>query len=324
MKVVILHNKINKHASPDDLDTLDQVRSVKRVLLALGYRVKTIECDLNLEKLQRKLTKIDPDLVFNLIESLDGKMEYLNIVPILLATHKIPFTGSGAYALYVTTNKDLAKQKFHMFGLPTASWVTHACKDVSLEPGEYIIKPIWQDASVGITDDSIFMCHSMIDVLKAIRSCEAELSCECFAEKYIDGREFNVSLLELGGVVTVFPIAEMMFDDFENKRKILTYNAKWLEDSFDSQQTRRSFECNVQDSILIEQLKAISLNCWDDFNLKGYARIDFRVDQKGQPYILEINANPCIAENSGFVAAGAEASFTYHELIDAICQAALK
>lgn len=324
MSIVVLHNKINSSARKDELDTLKQVQAVKRALQALDYDVKVVECDLNLEKLQHKLEKYDIEFVFNLVESLADKIELLHVIPSLLDAKKIPYTGSNANSIFLTTQKVLAKQLMQSFSIPSAPWFvlgSEECKN--FKAGPYIIKPIWEDASVGITEDSVFDCKSVVEVLDAIQAKETDLVCECFAEEYIDGKEFNVSLLEVNRDVHVLPIAEMKFFGFEGKREVLTYTAKWVEESIEYQSTCRSFDLNHIDANLINQLKELSLACWKNFNLKGYARIDFRVDRNNQPYVLEINANPCIAENAGFIAAGLQENYSYIQIIDYICQAAV-
>jgi D-alanine-D-alanine ligase len=82
----------------------------------------------------------------------------------------------------------------------------------------------------------------------------------------------------------------------------------------------RSFEFESRDHSLLENLKNIALQCWHVFNLKGYARVDFRVDEKGNIYVLEINANPCISPDSGFVAAATQAGMNHMDLIKRIIE----
>jgi D-alanine-D-alanine ligase len=113
----------------------------------------------------------------------------------------------------------------------------------------------------------------------------------------------------------------MVFIGFpENKLKILDYRAKWEEGSREYETTVRNYDFPASDAPLIEELGKIALRCWDTFGLNGYARVDFRVDEAGRPFVLEINANPCIAPDSGFVAAAAVSKLGYEELIGRIVQ----
>ena len=127
---------------------------------------------------------------------------------------------------------------------------------------------------------------------------------ECFIEEYIDGREFNISLIGTSNAPLILPYAEIKFLNFPpEKSKIVGYDAKWDKNSFEYQNTVRSFEFNKTDQSLLDNLKYLALKCWEVFRIDGYARVDFRVDSKGIPYILEINVNPCISPDSGFFAA---------------------
>ncbi len=92
----------------------------------------------------------------------------------------------------------------------------------------------------------------------------------------------------------VLPPAEIRFINYDNgKPKVLGYKAKWMPDSFEYINTTRHFDFSPNDTDLIAQLESIATHCWSLFDLTGYARVDFRVDSKGVPYVLEINANPC-------------------------------
>jgi D-alanine-D-alanine ligase len=71
------------------------------------------------------------------------------------------------------------------------------------------------------------------------------------------------------------------------------------------------FHSGPEDTILISELKRLAIECWKVFGLRGYARVDFRVDTQGRPWILEINANPCLSPDAGFAAAAAYAGISY-------------
>jgi D-alanine-D-alanine ligase len=119
----------------------------------------------------------------------------------------------------------------------------------------------------------------------------------------------------------VLPIAEMCFDYPADKPRILGYRAKWDTESFEYQHTQRRFLAADQDVDLQRRLIDIGKKCWSVFGLKGYARIDFRVDSSGQVFVLEMNANPCISDDSGFVAAAIQGGLTQQQLIQRIIDA---
>ena len=148
---------------------------------------------------------------------------------------------------------------------------------------------------------------------------------ECFAEEFIDGREFNISVIATLDGPRVLPIAEILFLDYpKDKPKIVNYKAKWEEDSIEYRSTPRSFEFQPDDEELLDELGRLSLGAWELFALSGYARVDFRVDPRGRPYILEINANPCISPDSGYIAAAQQGGFDYDAVIRAILEDAIR
>jgi len=146
---------------------------------------------------------------------------------------------------------------------------------------------------------------------------------ECFAERYIEGREFNLSLLASAGKPEVLPPAEIRFEGYPpNKRKIVDYRAKWDETSFEYIHTSRCFHFAPKDGPLLQKMIGIAKKCWDLFGLRGYARVDFRADEAGKPWVLEINANPCISPDAGFVAAAMQGGLGMGEIVARIISAA--
>ena len=122
----------------------------------------------------------------------------------------------------------------------------------------------------------------------------------------------------------ILPPGEMDFSTFpEGKPRIIGHRAKWHEDSFEYNNTPRSFHVQEHDRSLVEQLKRLALDCWQVFDLRGYVRVDFRVDRTGQPWILEVNANPCLSPDAGYAAALDEAGISYDEAVQRIVEAAV-
>jgi D-alanine-D-alanine ligase len=117
----------------------------------------------------------------------------------------------------------------------------------------------------------------------------------------------------------ILPHAEIRFMDYPpDKPKIVGYEAKWQEDTFAYLHTSRSFEFDAKDRPLLKKIDEICRQCWKAFDLRGYARVDLRVNARNQPYVLEINANPCISPDSGFVAATQQAGLEFPAVIERI------
>ena len=80
----------------------------------------------------------------------------------------------------------------------------------------------------------------------------------------------------------------------------------------------RNFDYGSKDNALIKKLENIVLQCWDIFGICGYARIDFRIDAMGNPYVLEINSNPFLTASEGFGIAARQAGFSFNDTVRAI------
>ena len=260
--------------------------------------------------------------IFNLVESIESHEELIFILHLLSSIILIPYTGVPAVPMFMTADKTLAKQQFIYHGLSTSGWILLNELDKLLPSEKYIIKPLWSQGSVGIDEDSVFVGN---DVLYRNKISEISNKEAYFIERYIDGREFNISVL--GGLdePEVLPPAEIIFKSYpDNKPKVVGYRAKWQADSFEYHNTFRSFDFNKADSELLKEIKDLSFNCWKCFNMRGYIRVDIRVDKNNKPYILEINSNPCLSPDAGFMAAAERAGLTHKDVIERIIKDALK
>lgn len=317
--VLILHEAFGADARVDEVDALVQVREVTAALERLGWKIAIASVDLNLEQLLCQLRRHNPTCVFNLVESLGRRGDLIGVVPALLQGVSIPFTGVSGDAIQLTSQKILAKRWLSLHGIGTPEWFTDDGA-VDNDRQRWIVKSLWEHASFGLDDSSVV--RGRIAARQRIRQRARELGGRWFAERYIDGREFNISLLEQDGEPQVLPIAEMTFVDYPSgKPKIVGYAAKWDETAGEYHATRRTYpELRNQER---DALQAVALECWKLFELRGYARVDIRMDEQGRPWVLEINANPCVSRDAGFVAAADEAGIRYDRIIECIVEAAL-
>lgn len=316
-KVVILINKISSEPSRDELDVLDQASLVEETLEKLGYETDRLFTGINLARTRKKLLAKNPLFVFNLVESLDSDGKLIHLVPALLEHLKIPYTGCSAESIYVTGNKILAKKIMISDGLPAPELWDFSNNQPGNSSGFFIAKPVMEDASVGIADENILPGNSE----KIQEFLKAHPDVDYFFERYIAGREFNISVLGGKNGPEVLPIAEINFDEYpDDKPKIVGYQAKWDDNSFEYNHTNRNFGLEKKEPQLAEKLKRLCLESWKLFGLKGYARVDLRVDESGNPWILEINANPCLSEDAGFYAAARKAKYGFGEVMKRIIE----
>ena len=315
--VVIAHSFISENASKDDLDVLEQVNVIDKALIELGYSTVIYPFPSDLGKVIRDLKKINPDFIFNLVEVLENDGQLIHIAPSIFEHLKIPYSGCLKDAIYLTSGKITSKRILKSAGIPTPEWFCiNKMNENTFAPDErYIIKAVWEHASIGLDEDSVVNVKNKETLKELILKQSAKMDKEFFAERYIDGREFNVAIL--AGEVLAVP--EMTFVGYgEDKVKVVGYRAKWEENSYEFNNTCRVFELTEKDKDLIEEMKKISLDCWDLFELKGYARVDFRVDNNNRPWVLEVNTNPCISPDSGFYEATKHAGMNFSDVIDKI------
>lgn len=312
-RVAILYGAIAADASPDEQDTLTQVHYIQSLLTQLGYTAVAVPMTLDLEEVRARLLGLRPAFVFNLVESLDGQGRLIYLAQALLDSLRLPYSGAEADACYLTSQKPLAKRMMMLAGLPTPPWLMvnramlASSQDANLAliapfPGPYIVKSVWEHASIGLDDSSIVRDPKKL--LPLLRKRQKQYGGDWFVEQYIEGREFNLALLEDKGEAEVLPIAEILFTNYPpEKAKIVDYRAKWHEDSFEYRNTQRHYGAADEDQPLYDTLAQLARDCWRLFSAKGYARVDFRVDASGQAWILEVNVNPCLSPDAGFIAA---------------------
>ncbi|MCB9891988.1 MAG: D-alanine--D-alanine ligase [Planctomycetes bacterium] len=319
MRILLLTDDVRDTSRPDVLDALDQSRTVREALVRLGHEVQEGAVSSNWDDLRRLLDHARPDLVFNLVESFLGHGRLIALVPEFLEAMGIPYTGSPASVLRFTSDKLAVKRLLVERGLPTPAHVEHGVRTTGFAPSTYIVKSVWEHASLGIDDDSVFFAAEPTLVEAAMEQRRGGLGGEAFAERYVPGREFNLSLLAGRFGPRVLPPAEIRFVGFTNgKPRIVGYRAKWDPTSFEYHRTPRSFDFEGSDRPLLARLSDLARQVWRVCSLRGFARVDFRVDDDGEPWILEVNANPCLADDAGFQAAVHQAGFSFDQAIEAI------
>lgn len=309
-KCLIIYNEPAPDALPDELDVIDQVHFIEATLTKIGINAQRRGITENFFSEMARIAEEDFDFVFNLAEAVGKRAEILYFIPALLNMHHIPYTGCSVEAAFLSGSKVLARQMMKAHGIPVADGYKIS-EAAAMKPGKkYILKPVWEDGSLGITEESVFTSDgSMPDILKG------KDDSHWFIEEFIEGREFNVSVKSGPDGPVMLPPAEIIFHGYpDDLPRIVSYKAKWEEDTFQYHSSRRHFPDDLG-SNLLEKLKKTVLACWTTFGLRGYARVDMRVDAGENVYVLEVNANPCISPDGGFIAAALHAGQTHEEII---------
>ena len=320
-KVLILYNKLSKKAKDDEADVLEQVDLVTDALKKLKYEVLYLQVDINLKNAIRNIQKLNPDIVFNLVETIGNKGEFAFLANSILTYLRIPYTGSPLIPMFHCSNKYLAKKELNNIGIRTpAGYTLDECGKLK-KNRKYIIKPIWEEGSLELDEDCVFMGSNEAFVRK-IRTRSRD---HYFIEEFIEGREFNNSILYSEKGPEVLPLAEMTFRGFaEGKPKMMGYKSKWDENSFEYSHTRRTFSYTRADETLRKEMVAICKKCWLELGLKGYVRIDFRVTKDSVPLVIDINLNPCLSESGGFMAASKKKGLSFPIVVSRILADAVR
>ncbi len=325
MRVIVLHGAVPAGAGKDEQDTLVQAACVREALTALGHDVHTVPFTLDTGETLRAIRNERPDAVFNLCESVAGKGSLIHLAPSLLDALCIPYTGAGAEAIFGTSHKLIAKKILRGGGIATPPWIAPEDGNaVPVPPGMYLIKSVWEHASIGLDDDAVVCEAGGGEVRAALQQRRGAPGFPHFAEAFVAGREFNLSLLVGPDGPEVLPPAEIVFRNYPpGKPRIVCYRAKWEEESFEYGATPRSFDLPAEDGPLLDNLSELARRCWSLFGLKGYARIDFRVDRDGMPWVLEVNTNPCLSPDAGFFAAAERAGLSFSRVVERVLDDAL-
>ncbi len=293
---------------------MTQVAAIEKVFCDLGYPSIRIPFSRNVDAFLATIRDKPVDQVFNLCETVDENPLFSGHAAALLELLGIPFTGSPSWAITYTMDKVTTKRILKACGIRTPGYLIYegtphfnaACLAFPV-----IVKPRFEDASIGIDQESVFLDENVLrEALPSLHKRFGSL----LVEEYIDGREFNVSLFGYP-TADVMPIAEIDFSAFPaDTHRIVGYRAKWDASAPEYHNAARKFPHNLPSS-LKGSLEEIARECFRIFMLRDYARVDIRTDSRNTPFVLEINANPCISPDAGFVASLSHAGIPYAEMV---------
>jgi D-alanine-D-alanine ligase len=321
MRVVVLHLDIDSQAPPEVEDSLLTARQIAQELIARGHHVSMVPFHADYSVFSRTVAKAKPDIVFNMVEHAMGQDLLAAVAPAYLEQMGVRYTGNSPAAMVTTGDKPHAKEIMRAAGLPTPDWAVGPHWRGLKANRRYIVKSAVEDASLGLDDDSVL---SGADVPARAKRMFETYGGRWFAEAYIEGREFNISIMEDEGALRVLPLAEIQFLDWKRgKARIVGYNCKWAEGSEEYTQTARVFGIEQENPALAAELTRLTRQAFALFGNRGFSRVDFRVDAKGNPLVLEINPNPSLDPDAGFVAACGEVGYDYGTALEKIIASAL-
>jgi len=302
---------------PDEQDTIDTAATIAQSLERLGFSTEVITVGTDLIALDR-LAERRPYAVFNLVEALGGEAARGAEAVRRVERLGLACTGAGGDAYVASNGKLTTKALLAERNIPMpASWMTG--EDVPAWK-TVIVKSVDEHGSLGMDAGSVV---SGSNAQTEFARREACFGGRFFAEEYIEGREFNVSVIESRCGPGVLPIAEIDFSGLPSGTlPIVDFAAKWDASADAYHNTPRRFGLDREEPDLAAELQRLSLESWQALGLSGYARVDFRVNSHGAIYVLEANANPCLAADAGFAAAASQAGLAYDDVISSIVDVA--
>jgi D-alanine-D-alanine ligase len=321
MKVALLHTK---DALEEPVDPV--LEQIEHALSAEGHEARRVMVDADVQPLVTALSTDRPDLVFNLAESYAGKSALESNVAALLNLLDLRYTGSSPAGLLIAGDKTLTKKVLSFHGIKTPKFVTvyrgmvDWAGDVEFP---LIVKPPQEDASLGITQKSIV--RDIKELLEKIAELQGEYQSPALAEEFVEGREFYVGVLGNQNA-RALPVIELDFSRFPKDRpRIASWDAKWGEDGAGSGEefagTESVFPEHL-DAELRDRMQKVALDAFHALRLRDYARIDLRVTEGGDVYVIEVNPNCYLEAKSEFARAAERDGTPFETLIAQIVELA--
>ncbi len=297
MRVAIAYSA-QRHTPDTDLTAV--VEALASALATLGHTPTAVPLGMDIAKFMAELAEARPEVIWNLCEEASGRAGRELHAAALLELQDVPVTGTPASALALCLDKGLCRDVLQAHGVPVpeAVRVDRPGPLPARVPLPAIVKPACQDGSVGIDRDSVG--HTRAAVEAAVqRLVEADLL-PALVERFVAGRELNVLLLgPRGGPVQHVAVGEITFDELPTgEPQILTYAGKWDEASDAFLRTPSRYPAQV-DAALRARLQDLGTQAFACLHLAGYARLDVRVDAQGQPFVVDVNANPDVSPGAG-------------------------
>jgi D-alanine-D-alanine ligase len=300
------------------------VRQVTRALRRQGHQVSVLGVHSDVKRLVAGLSRRKPDLVFNLVEmfaeNIFGDMAMEGFLDLI----GLKYTGVGPGESYLTQDKALSKKLLAFHGILYPRFAVFA-RDADFETGGNLrmplfVKPLRADASIGIHKKSLV--NDMKSLMRRVAAIHDELGDSALAEEFIEGREFYVGVLGNSDPMALPPI-ELDFSGLpEGAPQVMDSKAKWDEDSVEYKGTK-SVLADLPDE-LRARLQKVSLDAYRALRVRDYGRVDLRLTDTGDIYVLEVNASCYLAKDSEFSMAAAAAGIPYPALIQRIVDLAME
>ncbi len=317
-----------KSASPADVSAVEEAAiAVQRAVVDYGYA-----CDLagvhgdDLGDLIASLRRNRPDLVFNLVESLVGDTRNEVVVPSVLDLMQIPYTGPGPFTIGLCLRKDRAKEALAAHAIATPEYRVLAAEAdlLSLPELSYpmFVKLVREDASIGIEASNL--ARDPAALRERARQLWEQYRQPVIAERFIEGREVNVTVMGNGADLRCLPLFEIDFASMPAGRPhIVSYAAKWDENHVDYAGTK-PVPLRAGSPELCAAIERGAMATFRAMGMRDFGRVDMRIDRDGRPWVIDVNPNCDLSPGAGVAKAAEAAGMSYPQLCGRICDTAWK
>lgn len=269
--------------------------NIESELKSRGYKISFFDFN-NLPKAFNDLRKSDIDLVFNVCERINNSSLLEPHAASVLDAIQIPYTGSNPFTLGLCIDKIRVKKLLTYHKIPTPNWdYAYTMDDEIKDDLNYplIVKPANSDNSIGITNESVVVNKRQLK--KQMEKIIVEIGRPALVEEYIEGDEYDVSILGSGeDDLRVLPLSRSVFDKMpKGYWHIYPFEAKWLKDPVYKSIVVQRPPKNISKK-LEALLGEIALDTYNILDCHDYGRVEIRVDENNNPYVLELNPNPSI------------------------------
>ncbi len=325
MRIALTHNlRLNDSEEEAEFDTEETVSALASAIERLGHRVEKMEASGPASRLVARLEAFSPDLIFNTAEGRRGRFREA-FFPALFEELGFAYTGSDAYALAVTLDKQLTKLVLREHGIKTPGWqFIEKLGDLKAEKLRYpvIVKPNFEGSSKGITQDSV---AETLESLKAkIADGLDKYPAGLLIEEFIAGKDVTVPFLEtidndFGGVLT--PVEYEVSAGYWAGKKYAIYDYELKTKSNDLVKVKAPASLAPETAASVRKA---ARTIFEKLDCRDLGRIDFRLSEQGVPYFLEMNALPSLEAGASLYAAAELEGLHFDAVIDAVIQSAAK
>jgi D-alanine-D-alanine ligase len=297
---------------------------VARALMQNDHEVFLVGIVDDVRPLVDSLAAFQPALVFNCCEGFRGSTQYEYAVAAVLEMHGWRHTGSTPTGLLVARNKSMSKKILKHHGIRVPEFATFHPGDPFLRPSTLrfplIVKPLLEDASVGISQASVVSDDGSL--AGRVTFIHDKFQQAAIAEELVEGRELYVGLVG-NDKLEMLPVVELHFGKVPKaERRIVTYKAKW-DDEYRERHAIRSGFARLSEAVRAK-LREVCDTAFHALWLQDYGRLDLRLTHDHEVYVLEANPNPFIAAGHELANAAEKAGMNYRAFIQRIVDEALR